>query len=489
MTIKELWVYIRGLLNGWKLNDTDADADEILVFDPTNRELKSSGKKSSDFEPASPAIQAHIASTANPHDVTKTQVGLGNCDNTSDANKPLLQLPKNATYGNRRTPVALTADYDADTINDTGFYIWLANTTAATHLPTTGWYHLIHFCHSATTYRGQQVAINNQTSKMYIRWQDNSGVWSAWARIITTESGVITSAELKTMLSDETGNGAAVFATSPNLTTPNIGAATGESLTLTKSGSVEAILQPISGAYGRESIIKMYGTFFNASPGDTGTRLIARLVAGADAVNGWSGMHFRIETVATTSGVTVERIRWNNSGKAVLASLIASRLVATNVNNELVNTISSADLAASISDEVGSGFAVFEESGTFTPQIKFNMESTGITYAAQYGHYIRQGSEVTIHLMVELSNKGSSYGIAKITGLPFTQSGATAMSATCALRLGNITFSGQGQAYVENAATTIQLEQCTEAGARSNLMSTNFTNTSVITITCRYKIY
>lgn len=32
---------------------------------------------------------AHKASAANPHGVTKTQVGLGNVDNTSDANKPV----------------------------------------------------------------------------------------------------------------------------------------------------------------------------------------------------------------------------------------------------------------------------------------------------------------------------------------------------------------------------------------------------------------
>lgn len=34
-------------------------------------------------------IDAHIASAANPHSVTKAQVGLGNVDNTSDANKPI----------------------------------------------------------------------------------------------------------------------------------------------------------------------------------------------------------------------------------------------------------------------------------------------------------------------------------------------------------------------------------------------------------------
>ena len=40
-------------------------------------------------EPGNANIQAHISSTSNPHSVTKNQVGLGNVDNTSDANKPV----------------------------------------------------------------------------------------------------------------------------------------------------------------------------------------------------------------------------------------------------------------------------------------------------------------------------------------------------------------------------------------------------------------
>ena len=34
-------------------------------------------------------LPAHVADLANPHQVTKLQVGLGNADNTSDANKPI----------------------------------------------------------------------------------------------------------------------------------------------------------------------------------------------------------------------------------------------------------------------------------------------------------------------------------------------------------------------------------------------------------------
>jgi len=35
------------------------------------------------------ALSSHTGNTSNPHSVTKSQVGLGNCDNTSDANKPI----------------------------------------------------------------------------------------------------------------------------------------------------------------------------------------------------------------------------------------------------------------------------------------------------------------------------------------------------------------------------------------------------------------
>ncbi len=35
------------------------------------------------------ALSSHTTSTSNPHGVTKSQVGLGNVDNTSDLSKPV----------------------------------------------------------------------------------------------------------------------------------------------------------------------------------------------------------------------------------------------------------------------------------------------------------------------------------------------------------------------------------------------------------------
>lgn len=52
-------------------------------------------------------VAPHIANTSNPHAVTKAQVGLGNADNTSDANKPI----------STATQTALNLKYDASNPN------------------------------------------------------------------------------------------------------------------------------------------------------------------------------------------------------------------------------------------------------------------------------------------------------------------------------------------------------------------------------------
>ena len=49
-------------------------------------------------------LTAHTGNTSNPHQVTKAQVGLGNVDNTSDANKPVSTATTNAL--NLKAPIA-----------------------------------------------------------------------------------------------------------------------------------------------------------------------------------------------------------------------------------------------------------------------------------------------------------------------------------------------------------------------------------------------
>jgi hypothetical protein len=55
-------------------------------------------------------LSGHVASTNNPHSVTKSQVGLGNADNTSDANKPVSTATQSALDGKQiKDVVAATA--------------------------------------------------------------------------------------------------------------------------------------------------------------------------------------------------------------------------------------------------------------------------------------------------------------------------------------------------------------------------------------------
>jgi len=62
-------------------------------------------------EPANANIQSHISSTSNPHSVTKTQVGLGNVDNTSDLDKPISTTTQTALNGKvSKTGDTMTGD-------------------------------------------------------------------------------------------------------------------------------------------------------------------------------------------------------------------------------------------------------------------------------------------------------------------------------------------------------------------------------------------
>ena len=75
-------------------------ADQILALesksdtDHTHTEL---------YEPKNANIQAHLVSATNPHGVTRAQVGLGNVNNTSDADKPISSATQAALNGKADT--------------------------------------------------------------------------------------------------------------------------------------------------------------------------------------------------------------------------------------------------------------------------------------------------------------------------------------------------------------------------------------------------
>ncbi|BCM89024.1 hypothetical protein IAD21_00867 [Abditibacteriota bacterium] len=74
---------------------------------PTIAELLDAINDELDTKANSSALTAHTGNTSNPHSVTKAQVGLGNADNTSDANKPVSTATLTAL--NLKAPLASPA--------------------------------------------------------------------------------------------------------------------------------------------------------------------------------------------------------------------------------------------------------------------------------------------------------------------------------------------------------------------------------------------
>jgi len=81
----------------------EADIPALSISKITNLTTTLSGKADAS------ALTAHTGNTSNPHSVTKAQIGLGNVDNTSDANKPISTATQTALDGKANTSHTHTA--------------------------------------------------------------------------------------------------------------------------------------------------------------------------------------------------------------------------------------------------------------------------------------------------------------------------------------------------------------------------------------------
>ena len=116
------------------------------------------------------------------------------------------------------------------------------------------------------------------------------------------------------------------------------------------------------------------------------------------------------------------------------------------------------------------------------PAITFGGGNTGITYSIQSGSYNRIGNVVFYRFTINLSNKGSSTGAAKITGLPFTSSlniiGQMPQQTALDLDANYTTFFCKAEA----GTTNLELFQtgATSTEFSKTLNDTNFNNTTLL---------
>lgn len=86
------------------------------VISATDTVLSAFGKLQAQITANLSTLTSHTSNTSNPHSVTKSQVGLSNVDNTSDANKPVSTATQTALNAKQATLVSGT---NIKTVNNT----------------------------------------------------------------------------------------------------------------------------------------------------------------------------------------------------------------------------------------------------------------------------------------------------------------------------------------------------------------------------------
>lgn len=128
------------------------------------------------------------------------------------------------------------------------------------------------------------------------------------------------------------------------------------------------------------------------------------------------------------------------------------------------------------------------EEGTWTMGISFNDASVGATYSENTGKYTKVGNKVTVTGRLILTSKGSSTGLAKLTGLPFTALNNSQSNSAASGRLGGVSFANQFQLACQTGTQNIVFNEITEAGVASNMDDTNFSDTSSVIISMTYLV-
>jgi hypothetical protein len=128
------------------------------------------------------------------------------------------------------------------------------------------------------------------------------------------------------------------------------------------------------------------------------------------------------------------------------------------------------------------------EEGTWTIGLTFGGGSTGITTTLNTGRYTKVGRQVTVSGLLSLTSKGSSTGIAEITGLPFTIANANEAYSAANVRFNGISFADVPICIGAINSTKILLQEITNAGNVTDITDADFTNASSCIISLTYTV-
>jgi len=211
----------------------------------------------------------------------------------------------------------------------------------------------------------------------------------------------------------------------------------------------------------------------------------ARVYSHVDGTPGSNDMpgSLRFATTADGSSSSTERMRITQAGTVLIGT------TSTTANGGVLQISNGITFPATQSASSDANTLDDYEEGTWTPVLTFGGSSTGITYdSSDRGYYTKIGNVVNVFVRMVLTSKGAQTGAASVTGLPFTSKAGTFVAGVALAGFNDLTFANQLVATIGDSSTSVQIDEVTEAGVRTNITNADFANNTRLSWSATYLV-
>jgi hypothetical protein len=255
--------------------------------------------------------------------------------------------------------------------------------------------------------------IGFETDTLEFKIGNGSTAWTSlkYSTDVSLLNGTITSATFAGLISDETGSGNVVFSTSPALTTPNIGAATGTSLNVSGQLFSNTAGQG-SITLGDAAITKQSGSAFQFGSGGTFTQVVSAPTYTSTIAIGTAP--FTVTSTTKVTNLNADTVDGFDTSVANAANTIVVRSSGGDINGNVIT-------AVRYISNVVTGTAPFTVSST-TQVANLNAATTSISVnigAGAAGSLPYQSAANTTTFLARTATNNSTLAFNSSTNAPF----------------------------------------------------------------------